>query len=144
MQIISSYKVAIKETFNQEKVSYRGNDRSFLLGNTARMKNRIREFRKAKGMTQEQLAISIGKVKSAISKLENGNADISGLILESIARALDCRPTDLIDDGSEKIAPDEIMILKKYRGLSERDRMKFVSMADMFLDVDKKLKSPTK
>ncbi|MFO0390170.1 MAG: helix-turn-helix domain-containing protein [Alphaproteobacteria bacterium] len=108
------------------------------------MKNRIREFRKAKGMTQEQLAISIGKVKSAISKLENGNADISGLILESIARALDCRPTDLIDDGSEKIAPDEIMILKKYRGLSERDRMKFVSMADMFLDVDKKLKSPTK
>ena len=77
------------------------------------MKNRIREFRKAKGMTQEQLAISIGKVKSAISKLENGNADISGLILESIARALDCRPTDLIDDGSEKIAPDEIMILKK-------------------------------
>ena len=49
---------------------------------------KIREARKQKGMTQEQLADVIGVKRAVISKYENGSITPSILRLEKIARAL--------------------------------------------------------
>lgn len=51
---------------------------------------KIKEFREARGMTQEQLAVSSGISRGTISALENGTARTTTTkTLLSIAKALD-------------------------------------------------------
>lgn len=50
---------------------------------------KLRELRKQKGLTQEQLAISTGLPQSHISRLESGKHSPSRITLEKIAKALD-------------------------------------------------------
>lgn len=65
--------------------------------------DRVREHRKRKGMSQEQLGAMIGFSQSKISKIENGNCD-SLSDLKLIAAALDVRIEDLVmeDDPDER------------------------------------------
>lgn len=65
--------------------------------------DRVREHRKRKGMSQEQLGAMIGFSQSEISKIENGNCD-SLSDLKLIAAALDVRIEDLVmeDDPDER------------------------------------------
>ena len=126
-----SNQVAIKETFGQRKVSFIANDIDFQTRNNSRMKNRIREIREQKNMTQEQLAERIGKVKSAISKLENGRAELTLSIMESIARVFQCHPSDLIDDPIVPKRPIEQELLLKFRTLREPEKRIIYKIMDM-------------
>lgn len=56
----------------------------------------IREWRKFRGLTQEQLAGRIGMAASTISQLENDKQDYSQATLEALASALSCEPGDLL------------------------------------------------
>lgn len=58
----------------------------------------IRERRKAKGMTQEDLAAASGVDRSALSRIERGMLGYTGTTLESLADALDCSVADLFKD----------------------------------------------
>ncbi len=61
---------------------------------------RIREFRRKRGLSQEQLGGLVGFSQSKISKIENANWDsLSDLRL--IARALGVKLKDLIDDDGD-------------------------------------------
>ena len=59
--------------------------------------NRVREARKNKGLTQEDLAALIDKTVETVSNIERG-VKLPGLAtLEDIRKALDVKLSDLID-----------------------------------------------
>ena len=61
------------------------------------MGERIREMRKAKGFTQEELAQKLGLKDSAIAKYENGRVEnIKRSTIADMARILECSPVYLL------------------------------------------------
>lgn len=58
---------------------------------------RIVEERKARGISQRQLALMTGTSRSYLWKIEIGTADVGIDLLIRIARALDLNVRDLID-----------------------------------------------
>ena len=62
---------------------------------------RIRKFRKALGMSQEQLAEKVGISVTHMSHIETGNTKLSLVVLVDIANALG-EKTDTILFGSKK------------------------------------------
>lgn len=68
------------------------------------MANRIKNVRKAKGITQKELAEKIGVTPQAVSQFEKSDPERFTLsTLQTIASALECQVDDLIakDDASE-------------------------------------------
>jgi len=60
---------------------------------------RIRHFREAAGLTQEELAEKSGLPQSHISRLETGRHSPSWLTLEKIAKPLGINPSELASSG---------------------------------------------
>ena len=56
----------------------------------------VREWRKYRGLTQEQLAERIEATAGAISQLENGQINYTQPTLEALAFALSCTTGDLL------------------------------------------------
>lgn len=70
------------------------------------VENRIKKFRKERGMTLEQLAVAAGTSAPWVYKLESGQAKLTTEWLERFADAFGCDPLELIGDyGKNKIAP---------------------------------------
>lgn len=64
---------------------------------------KIKEARKKKGMTQEELGRIVGVQKSAIAKYESGRVvNIKRSTLQKIASALNIRPSELVFEESPK------------------------------------------
>lgn len=63
----------------------------------------IKQARIAKGLTQEELGKLVGVQKSAIAKYENGRVvNIKRSTLQGLAKALDLKGADLIDEEIKK------------------------------------------
>ncbi len=60
---------------------------------------RIRKFRKAHNMAQEELAEKIGISTTHMSHIETGNTKLSLPVLVSLATTLDVRTDDLLFDN---------------------------------------------
>lgn len=61
----------------------------------------LRELRRAKGLTQRELAVRAGISDVKISYLETGKIKVENIMLRTalkLARALECRPEDLLED----------------------------------------------
>ena len=71
---------------------------------------RIRKYRKACGMSQEQLAEQIGISVTHMSHIETGNTKLSLPVFVDIARALEVRTDDLLYDSlsDRKTSLDEL------------------------------------
>ncbi|MBV9509581.1 MAG: helix-turn-helix transcriptional regulator [Caulobacteraceae bacterium] len=69
---------------------------------------RIRQRRKALGVSQTALADSIGLTFQQIQKYERGFNRVSFSRLVDIAHALDCRVVDLIGDLDDATAPSPL------------------------------------
>jgi repressor LexA len=67
--------------------------------------NRIRELRKARGLSQEELALRIGgdTSTSTISRIEAGRINLTQAWLEKIGSALGVNPIDLIADAASQV-----------------------------------------
>jgi transcriptional regulator with XRE-family HTH domain len=65
----------------------------------------IRNFRKGKGLTLEQLGLLIGKSKATVSKYEKGEISLDVPTLYSIAHALNINVTQLLYFSSEGASP---------------------------------------
>lgn len=65
------------------------------------MKNRLREFRKARGWTQEDLAVELDVSRQTINALEAGRYAPSLPLAFQIARLFDAAIEELFDDGRE-------------------------------------------
>lgn len=60
------------------------------------MKNRLKEAREEKGMSQEELAKKSTVSRTTISELETGKAEVvTNITLEKIAKALDEKISDI-------------------------------------------------
>src|SRR6516164_1429953 len=97
--------------------------------------NAVRLRRRSLNMTQEQLANACGISFQQIQKYENGANRVSFSRLVQIARALDCRVTDLTSAlDQQEIAPVDfeflhlmtlpgaVELLKRYEVLSTESR----------------------
>ncbi len=67
------------------------------------MKNRLTEYRKARGMTLDAVAKLAGTTRGQIWKLENGEIQLTPRWLDRLSKALDCEPLELLG-GSEGLA----------------------------------------
>jgi transcriptional regulator with XRE-family HTH domain len=75
----------------------------------AKVRNRIAEWRRAAGLTQEELAERVGTTGNSISRLERGETRLNTEWMERLSKALGCEPRDLIANGTDEIAtPAEI------------------------------------
>ncbi|MEA5163080.1 helix-turn-helix transcriptional regulator [Cereibacter johrii] len=84
------------------------------------MRVRLKELRKAKNLTQEQLAEMVGSSKSYISEIESGKKFPSGRLLKAFAHTMEVPVQALIEDdqaGTDLMAHLEVM-----RDLPEHDQ----------------------
>ena len=90
--------------------------------------NRIRQRRKAKGLSQERLAREAGVTLSLISKIENGRIhDLHYSTLSGCAAALDMSVAQLIGEepaSKESAADEALQRLKDY--ISPRGRTRYL------------------
>lgn len=64
-----------------------------------KVKNNIRQLRKEKGLTQEDLATRVGVHFTTIAKIERAERGLSLNMLAAISRALGVAPIDILTDG---------------------------------------------
>lgn len=92
------------------------------------MGDRIKEMRKLKGFTQEELAQKLGLKDSAIAKYESGRVEnIKRSVISEMAKILDCSPVYLLcldDDSSKKFELSDLekQIILSYRQSDSIDR----------------------
>lgn len=79
--------------------------------------NRIREWRKKAGLTQAQLGDRVGLHQTQVGNLENGGRNLTLEWARRIARALDVKVADLLDDNDnpDRLTPEERALLRHYR-----------------------------
>ena len=75
------------------------------------VKDKLKRLRKAKGFSQEELALALHVVRQTVSKWEKGTSAPDADMLLQIAGILGCSVGDLLDNGNETM---EGMILMKY------------------------------
>lgn len=83
--------------------------------------NRLRELRKAAGLTQQELADVTGVSQAAISQLENGTRSMDLAWMRTFARSLNCAPADLLtdEDNPDRLQPEERELVGNYRTADE-------------------------
>ena len=84
---------------------------------------KIKEYRKNKGLTQEQLAEAVGIDTVTVSKIEIGNNYPTSANLTKIAEILSVHPRDLYDFSYKK-PKDKVLneIFEKIIKLSENEK----------------------
>lgn len=90
------------------------------------MGTRIREMRKAAGMSQEQLAEILCTKKATISAYENDHIDIKSSIVLEIAKALNCSGSYLLE-GKKKAEALDARIMDALLEL-KNDQMREVAL----------------
>ena len=94
---------------------------------------RLREARKAKGLTLDQLGAAIGSSKAYVWQLENKEvASPTGDLLMKLCSTLDKEPSFFI--GSENKAADELaakeILFRKFQSLTESDQKNIISFME--------------
>jgi len=89
------------------------------------MGDRIKERRKAVGLTQEELGEKLGVKKSAVAKWENGRVqNIKRSTIRQMAEILECAPSYLMFDTEEENLDDlEKKIVEVYRELPDNKKI---------------------
>ncbi|GIN62307.1 XRE family transcriptional regulator [Robertmurraya siralis] len=70
---------------------------------------RIRELRKLRKMTQEQLAEAIDSTGSYVGRLERGETNVQLHTLEKIAEALEVNVSALFDEELQQVFKNEVI-----------------------------------
>jgi transcriptional regulator with XRE-family HTH domain len=87
------------------------------------MQNRLKELRKAKNLTQKQLANMVGISQPYLADIENCKKDIDFSLAERFAKALGIKPYELMpaEWQPEPITPAEQQILDMIRKTTTAD-----------------------
>lgn len=93
--------------------------------------------RKAKGLTQAQVAEIMGVEKETISRMENGVISPTLPRLQQIAEILECSPSDLFRTGPVKAADHAQSIGEMIQDLPQNERMLVVSFVSEVVKVFK-------
>ncbi|WP_428374660.1 helix-turn-helix domain-containing protein [Lichenicoccus sp.] len=96
--------------------------------------SRIRILRRARGLTQDTLAMSTGVSRSAVAQWETGRAGQMGSKLRRIAEALGVS-VSMLKEGWEGLATDSVLssdemsLLRLFRACSAEDRSVLMHVA---------------
>ena len=95
--------------------------------------NRIKELRKLAGLSQEHLGHKIGCNKSKVSKLENGNQELTQNWMLKISRALQehglpITASDLLPGEQRHLCDYERRHIEAFRTLQDSQKKKFHAM----------------
>lgn len=87
--------------------------------------DKLREARKNKGYTQEQIAHLLGIAKSTYTGYEKGVREPDLFKIKRLVEVLDVDSSWLlgVDDSPSSITAAEYQAIKKYRALDERSKM---------------------
>lgn len=87
--------------------------------------DKLREARKNKGYTQEQIAHLLGIAKSTYTGYEKGVREPDLFKIKRLVEVLDVDSSWLlgVDDSPSSITAAEYQAIKKYRALDERGKM---------------------
>ena len=79
--------------------------------NYCKIGQKIRKYRKAKGLSQEALAEKIGISVTHMSHIETGNTKLSLPVFVDVARALEIQTDDLLSEecGGRAVAEKELL-----------------------------------
>jgi len=97
--------------------------------------NRIREWRLARGLSQDALADIVGCSKMQISGLERGKPKLDLEWMRRLADALAITPADLlpIDDNPRALTDEEWALIQQFRAGDDRGRDELQRVADVLL-----------
>jgi transcriptional regulator with XRE-family HTH domain len=95
---------------------------------SASLGERIKDLRKAKGLSQTELGVLAGVHYSHIGRYENGQAKPSAGTLGKLADALDTTTDYLLEGATDKLAGDR---------LSDRELLKQFQVIESMPDADK-------
>ena len=100
---------------------------------------RLRELRKERGLTQEELAKKLELAKSSISMYENGKRKPSFEVLEMFADFFNVNldtlyGTSPVNNSYFKCTPEEEMMIKKFRCLPPTGKQSVLSILDIQYD----------
>jgi transcriptional regulator with XRE-family HTH domain len=87
-------------------------------------KNYIKEMRKKRGLTQEQLAELMDVGQGTIARHERGERKMKWETIQAYARALECHPSDITDGPPELLAKTDVQreALRYLNQLSEPEQ----------------------
>lgn len=95
--------------------------------------NRLRDLRKAAGLTQTQLADATGVSQPAISQIENGTLSMDIQWMRAFSRVLGVKPADLLedDDNPDRLDDAERELLARFRAANaaQRDNLEKIAAA---------------
>ena len=122
------------------------------MGNKETIGERIRIYRKSRGLSQEKLGEMIGAKQNTISSYENGTREPNRDTIEALADAFNCSLHDLIPDNKSIVssadwdpssmswadhADDTTRILARGMAkMSPENRQKLLDVARMFFAED--------
>lgn len=101
----------------------------------------IKQNRISCGMTQEELGKRLVPPvqKSAVAKWENGRVDnIKRSHIVQMSRLFGIEPEDILclRKSSDGLSKDEILLIERYRQLTEYDKGRLAAYLQMFLEND--------
>ena len=96
------------------------------------MKLRIKQLRKSKGWTVEQLADVVNLSKSYVSESENGKKQANQDRIQKFADAFGVKVYDLLDQ--DNIADDERQLLSDFASMSAENRSALIAVAKSMRD----------
>lgn len=97
--------------------------------------NRIREFRKAKGWTLEELATRVNVSIGQLSEIERGGRQLTQRWMLALARVLEIQPADLLPphQNTAALTPDEASLLRAYRLAAPDQKLAIQKVAEAFV-----------
>jgi len=86
--------------------------------------NRVNELRRARGMTQQQLADKVGCSKMQVSGIERGKREFSLSMMQRFATALGVTAGELLhaDDNAFLLAEEERIMIERMRAATPEQR----------------------
>lgn len=90
---------------------------------------KIKEFRKLRGLTQEQLAVGVEVTFQQIQKYESGATRLNTDKLQAVANALDVPVSAFFDvecKYEELLSEEEQKLIKRFRTISNQDVREYV------------------
>ena len=99
-------------------------------------KTALYKIRKARGMTQRQIADAVGVEPDHISKLENGDRRLSPEWIERLSKVLNCSKGELL--GEAPLSDDARAVLDMYERLTINQKSVIKSTLLAFLSVAEK------
>lgn len=93
--------------------------------------NRLRYWRKARGLTQEGLAERMGTTKQTIQRYETGKLPLTDRLIFRLSEILEIEPASLLP-GAAALSESAVHFARRYEQLDTNQRKALESLAEQF------------